>query len=558
MADNTIAQPDKSYEIIAISLDKILLNQTNPRGFISQETVDLLAASMATEGQKTEIKVRQANNNQYQVIGGDHRVMAARLLGWKTIRAIILDIPPEKSFLEGYLDNLGQPMSWFTDYLAVEATWAEGQNNSITQKAVANRLMKTETMVSRALKLLPLLNFSARELILASCKNAKSYQLLEVPIRPLTGLAKGQPEDQTVIESALKVVYERQMTAAQVHKLVEWVQNGNSPESFPASGKTEVTKGSKKQRFDPQDPLADLWKTLPKGAQIHPTPKGYKLSWNLSKEDAPLVVKGAVAGLAGTIPEGFSPAPREIAPTSASPSLPTDMPYGQHLGNSLDSIKLWFQSQSNNTPGLTQGEKKTFSQLGHWAKKAGKWLLKDFCRWALKTVHHMGKGVANYMVPIRQFESSSHHRGSGRQRQSGPGPLIPTLLHWLVYCLFQLTFWWVVLTYAASRIVPTLIPWVDLPFHLLAHFLFVDLLSAVWTWAVGHLVLGVIVGILLIWGISAAFKKQPERMLILAILLGLLWYYGHRSVNIPPLVFNSTSPAMETKTNGGSGRTTPT
>ena len=288
-------------QIIEIPLDQILLNDKNPRGFIDPVAVDAPKASMAIEGQKTPIKTRQLleaerlqlpsiahrTDSQYRVVGGDHRVLAARKLGWKTIKGVVLDIAVEDAGLEAYLDNLGKPMIWFSDYLAVEALWNRNQGTGITQKAVADRLMKTETLVSRALKLLPLLNSSARELILASCKNPDGYQLLESPVRRLADLSTGQPGDQAIIESALKMVYDRQMTEKVVQKLVAWMQKGNSPESFPASGKTEVQKGSKNQRFDPNDPLADIWKDLPKGAKIHKTSKGYQLSWKLSEADAP-------------------------------------------------------------------------------------------------------------------------------------------------------------------------------------------------------------------------------------------------------------------------------
>ena len=228
-------------EIIEIPLDQVLLNDPNPRGFIDPVTVEAISASMAIEGQKTEIKVRLLENHQYRVVGGDHRVLAARKLGWTTIQAVVLDITPDQAYLEGYLDNQSKPMGWFADYMAIEVLWKQTDGKKGSQKLVADRLMKTETMVSRALKLLPLLNASSRELILASCKNPDGYELLESPVRPLTGLAKGQPDDQAVVEAALRVVYLRQMTAGQVEKLVTWVNAGNLPDTFhltPSAPKT--------------------------------------------------------------------------------------------------------------------------------------------------------------------------------------------------------------------------------------------------------------------------------------------------------------------------------
>jgi hypothetical protein len=68
-------------------------------------------------------------------------------------------------------------------------------------------------------------------------------------------------------------------------------------DGFPADGKLSGQKGAKQQRFDPTDPNAELWKGLPKGAQIHKTPKGYKLTWNLTETEAPVAVAGALENL---------------------------------------------------------------------------------------------------------------------------------------------------------------------------------------------------------------------------------------------------------------------
>jgi hypothetical protein len=299
--------------MVTIPLDQILLNDANPRGGINPETVDALAASMKTEGQKTEIKVRRLGEadvanlptnpslpqgiNLYRVIGGDHRVLAARKLGWTTIRAVELKITSDQTFLESYLDNQGQKMSWFSDYLAVEAINTQNQNSKLTQQTIADRVMVTRLRVNQALKLLPLLNSSARKAICKNLTNSGKYKIGEDPAFRLTDLATDSPNDQTVIDAALKVLIDRQMTEPQVQKLVAWVQKGNTPETFPASGKGMVQKGSKKQRFDPQDPLVEHWKALPRSAQIHKTPKGNKLTWNLAEADALNAVKGALAGL---------------------------------------------------------------------------------------------------------------------------------------------------------------------------------------------------------------------------------------------------------------------
>ena len=179
----------------------------------------------------------------------------------------------------------------------------------------------------------------------------------------------------------------------------------------------------------------------------------------------------------------------------------------QTLGQRIDAVLGSLQGQrggskqavgrvhKNKTKKTSKNSLKTFEKIVHWV------FVKFFWHLFIKQFHKACKAVAHYMVPIKSFENSNRKRGSGSS--SGPGPLIPTLLHWAVYCLCQLFFWWVVATYLASRFVPALKPWVDLPFRWLAHWLFVDLLGLVWPWAVSNVVLAIVLGVLLFLGPSA-------------------------------------------------------
>ncbi len=219
-------------EIVEIQLDQILLNYTNPRGLINPAVVEALSLSMAADGQKTEIKLMRLAEGQYRVVGGDHRVLAARKLGWTTIRAVVLDISPDQAYLEGYLDNQSQPMGWFADYMAIEALWNQSNKAKGTQKAVADRLMKSEAQVSTALRLMPTLNAGSREFILQALKNGGKLPVTQNAILALTGLATGQPDDQIRVEATLRVLFDHKLTDPHAKALVAWVKAGNPADTF--------------------------------------------------------------------------------------------------------------------------------------------------------------------------------------------------------------------------------------------------------------------------------------------------------------------------------------
>ncbi len=284
---------------LQIPILKIRPNANNPRHVITQDAVDKKVASLKANGQETPIKVRPLAPEErtaspgidYELIGGHLRLLAAQKLGWESLTAQVLDGTPEEIERAALVDNKGEDMHWLDWDRAMERMMAT--DPQLTQQDVADRLEFSQKTVSKALKLLSLLSSSAREAIYTRGINLETNETIgEKAVFPLTELADPQK-----VEAALNVVLDRKMTEATVKKLVAWVQAGNSPKSFPEDGKLSGQKGSKQQRFDPADPNAELWKGLPKSAKIHKTPKGYKLTWNLSETEAPTVVAGALARL---------------------------------------------------------------------------------------------------------------------------------------------------------------------------------------------------------------------------------------------------------------------
>ncbi len=156
--------PETISQTIEIPLDQILLNDNNLRDGINQDYVATLSVSMAVDGQKNAIKVRRLPAVEianlplnltipkgvdiYRNVGGDHRYLAARKLGWATIKAIVLDVTAQEAVLEGHLDNQGQPKTWFANYRAIEATAVVYPK--MTQQAIADKVMTTRVQVNQA------------------------------------------------------------------------------------------------------------------------------------------------------------------------------------------------------------------------------------------------------------------------------------------------------------------------------------------------------------------------------------------------------------------------
>jgi ParB/RepB/Spo0J family partition protein len=98
--------------LVDIPLDKIETNPYNPR--FNFADLDDLIRSLETNGQLSPIRVRLCVNRKYQLVFGHRRLMAAKKLEWKTIRAEVVTTSEEKMAIESLIENLDR--SDLSDY----------------------------------------------------------------------------------------------------------------------------------------------------------------------------------------------------------------------------------------------------------------------------------------------------------------------------------------------------------------------------------------------------------------------------------------------------------
>jgi ParB family chromosome partitioning protein len=93
--------------LLELPLESIESNPYNSRTKYHSASVDRLAQSMRSNGQLSVVKVRPSSNHegQYELVFGHRRVMAARKLGWKKIRAEIINASEEVMINESLVEN---------------------------------------------------------------------------------------------------------------------------------------------------------------------------------------------------------------------------------------------------------------------------------------------------------------------------------------------------------------------------------------------------------------------------------------------------------------------
>ena len=93
--------------LLELPLASIESNPYNSRIKYSSTAVDRLAQSLRTNGQLSVVKVRPSTKHegQYELVFGHRRVLAARKLGWKKIRAEIVNASQEEMINQSLVEN---------------------------------------------------------------------------------------------------------------------------------------------------------------------------------------------------------------------------------------------------------------------------------------------------------------------------------------------------------------------------------------------------------------------------------------------------------------------
>ena len=91
-----------------LSLAAIEENPYNSRKNYQNSVIERLAQSLSSNGQLSVVKVRPSPNHRgkYELVFGHRRVMAARKLGWKTVRAEIVNCTEQDMMVESLVENV--------------------------------------------------------------------------------------------------------------------------------------------------------------------------------------------------------------------------------------------------------------------------------------------------------------------------------------------------------------------------------------------------------------------------------------------------------------------
>lgn len=148
----TQTEIDKEY-VHQLPVNKIDVNKAQPRKTFNKETIEALAQSIKENGMLQPITV-QKTGDRYEIIAGERRYRAVRLLELDTIPAIIKELSPQKVCQLALIENLQRED--LNPIEAAAAIKALMEDFNLTQQEVSEKIGTSRPNIANALRLLKL------------------------------------------------------------------------------------------------------------------------------------------------------------------------------------------------------------------------------------------------------------------------------------------------------------------------------------------------------------------------------------------------------------------
>lgn len=144
---------DNSQLVVEIDIDLIHPNPLQPRKSFDEGSIAELAESIKEYGILQPILVYE-ENNEFFLIAGERRLRASKMAKLTSIKAIIVDIKPEKLREMALIENIQRedlnPIDLANSYSALIKDY------NITQDELANKVQKSRPQITNTLALLKL------------------------------------------------------------------------------------------------------------------------------------------------------------------------------------------------------------------------------------------------------------------------------------------------------------------------------------------------------------------------------------------------------------------
>ena len=197
-------------QVVLIPQESILPNPNQPRQRFDYDELEGLAQSIRQNGILQPITVRPAADGKFELIAGERRLRAARLVGVTKIPAIVVDIDQKKSAVFSLLENLQrQDLDFFEEAEAIDRLLTD---YGMSQEEVGKKLGKAQSTLSNKLRLLRLPEEMRYQISRAGLSERHARALLTL-------------DNDTLRQRALGIIIDRRLTVSESERLIEQMRS---------------------------------------------------------------------------------------------------------------------------------------------------------------------------------------------------------------------------------------------------------------------------------------------------------------------------------------------
>ena len=215
-------------KIILIPQSEILPNPNQPRKRFNYDELEGLAQSIRANGIFQPLLVRTNENGKYELVAGERRLRAARLVGITKVPCILNDISESDSAVFAIIENLQrQNLDFFEE---AEALATLVSDYRMSQDELCKKLGKAQSTLSNKLRLLKLSEEMRYKISRAGLSERHARALLSL-------------EDEVQRARALSIIIDRHLTVNESETLIEQMLRKNE------APKRQILKGFKDIRI---------------------------------------------------------------------------------------------------------------------------------------------------------------------------------------------------------------------------------------------------------------------------------------------------------------------
>ncbi|MGB4439420.1 MAG: nucleoid occlusion protein [Sedimentibacter sp.] len=191
--------------IFNIDVNKIIPNKNQPRKVFDDKALEELSRSIKNYGMIQPITVRKIYDDIYEIIAGERRFKAVKLLNMETIPAVVIEVKDEESAAMALIENLQrEDLDFIEEAMAYERLI---EDFDLNQTQLAEKLGKSQSTIANKMRILKLPESVKQKIREGNLSERHARALLKI-------------EDEDLLLSIVDKVIKKDLNVSETEKLI--------------------------------------------------------------------------------------------------------------------------------------------------------------------------------------------------------------------------------------------------------------------------------------------------------------------------------------------------